>query len=525
MKIIIAERISEKGIEILKEKADVDVRIGIKRDELLKVIGQYDAIIVRSETGINEEFYEKAVNLKVVGRAGNGIDNIELEGATKRGIIVANTPDANTVSAAEHTIGLLLAVARNIPQASTFIKGGQWDRNRFKGVELYGKTVGIVGLGRIGSLVATRLQSFGMRVIAYDPYISDERFERFGVEKIENLNDLVAQCDFLTVHTPKTEETFGMIGEEQFKIAKKGLRTVNCARGGIIDEEALYKALQDGTVAAAAIDVFVEEPNFTSPLLKLDNTVVTPHLGASTVEAQDNVGVTIAHEVLAALEGEMVPNAVNLPTLKHRELEALRPYLSLGEKIAKIYFQLSKDPVEKVEVIYSGEVATHEVKVVTLAVLKGLLEPVLKERVNYVNAALLAESQGITVTESVKSDGENYSTLIRIKLTTKKGISTFAGTVFGKNDLRLVEVLGYEVDAEPTQYMLFVENIDKPGMVGQIGTLLGAGKINIATMQLSRNTKGEKALMILSIDNEIPKEVLQLIRNVDGILHAKVIKL
>lgn len=332
MKILVAEKISEKGIDKLVELGGtVDVQFNLDREKLLEIISDYDAIVVRSVTKINEDFYERAKNLKVVGRAGNGIDNIDLPGATKRGIIVVNTPDANSVSAAELTIGLMLAAARKIPAADRLLKQKKWDRSGFKGVELNGKTVGIVGLGRIGSLVAQRLRGFDMRLIAYDPYITDERFERLGVEKKETLKELVMESDFITVHTPKTEETNGMIGEEQFKIAKPGLRVVNCARGGIIEEAALAKALKEGTVAAAGIDVLVGEPNTTSPLLDLENTVMTPHIGADTLEAQNNVGITIAQEVIHALKGEMVPNAVNLPTLQHHQLNQLKPYMGLGE--------------------------------------------------------------------------------------------------------------------------------------------------------------------------------------------------
>lgn len=529
MKVLVAEKISEKGIQALRQGgAEVDVKLRPPRQELLSIIENYDAIVVRSETKINEEFYSRAKRLKVVGRAGNGVDNIDMEGATKRGIIVVNTPDANSVSAAEHTIGLLIASCRNIHRADRYLKSlkeGPWDRSPFKGVELHGKTVGIVGLGRIGSLVATRLQAFGMRVIAYDPYITDERFKKFGVEKKETLNDLVRESDFITVHTPKTEETTGMIGEEQFKIAKRGVRVVNCARGGIIDEEALAKALKDGIVASAGIDVLMGEPNPVSPLLQFDNVVVTPHLGADTVEAQDNVGLTIAKEVLSALNGEMVPNAVNLPTIKHHELEALQPYLSLGENLGKIYHQLEKDPIEKVEVTYGGEVAKLETSVITLAVLKGLFEPVLKERVNYVNASLIAESRGVAVVESIEHDAGSFSNRIDLKVHARKNTYTFAGTVFGKGEMRITEVYGYEFDVVPSPYILVVENIDKPGMIGQIGTLLGASKVNIATMQVSRNVKDQRAMMVLTVDGEVSKEILELMRNVDGILSARVVKL
>lgn len=526
MKILVAETISEKGIEkLINEGATVDVNTKLSREQLLEIIGDYDAIVVRSVTKINEEFYQHATKLKVVGRAGNGVDNIDMEGATKRGVIVVNTPDSNVVSAAEHSIGLLLASCRNIPQAHERLQKRVWDRSNLKGVELLDKTVGVVGLGRIGSLVATRLKSFGMNVIAYDPYISDARFKKFGVEKRERLEDLVKEADFITVHTPKTEETMGMIGREEFKVAKKGVRVVNCARGGIIDEKALEEALKEGIVASAGIDVLVNEPNPTSPLLDFDNVIITPHLGADTVEAQDNVGLTVAEEVISALRGEMVPNAVNLPTIQSQDLEVLKAYLQLGETMGKIYYQLEKEAVEKVEIIYNGEVANLETSMITLAILKGIFEPVLKEKVNYVNASLTAKNRGVVVTESKESMVDNYLTLIRLKIVSKNKDVTISGTVFGKGEVRIVELNGFELDVNPAPYMLMVENLDKPGIVGQIGTLLGVSKINIATMQLGRNFTDHRAMMVLSIDSEVSKETLQFISGVEGIVRVRLVKM
>lgn len=529
MRIIVTEKISENGIKIMREAgAEVDVKFGMPREELLDVISGYDAIVVRSVTKVNDELLEKGTNLKVVGRAGNGVDNIDMDAATKRGIIVVNTPDANSISAAEHTIGLLISACRNIPHANAYLKsleGGDWDRSPFKGVELYNKILGIVGLGRIGSLVATRMQAFGMKVIAYDPYITDERFRKYGVEKKDTLDDLVREADFITVHTPLTEETKGMIGEAELAIAKKGVRVVNCARGGIVEENALTTSIQSGQVAAAGIDVLLGEPKPISPLLKVDKTIVTPHLGADTVEAQENVGISIAHEVMSALKGDMVPNAVNMPTLLAQELDAVRPYLAIGEVLGKMYHQLKKDPVDKVEIIYRGEVAKMEISVITLAVLKGLLEPVLKERVNYVNASMLAESRDITVTESRQTVHGSFTSLIEVNIGAKGNTYCFAGSVFGKGNSRIVEMFGYEFDVVPSKFMLVVENNDKPGMIGQIGTLLGAAGVNIATMQVSRNVQGKNAMMVLTIDTDVSKEVLNIIRNVDGIESVYLVRL
>lgn len=526
MKILVSEQIATKGIEKLtQEGAAVDVKPGLSRQELLDVIGEYDALIVRSNTKVNEELYQKATRLKVVGRAGNGVDNIDMEGATKRGVIVVNTPESNIVSAAELTIGLLISSCRNIPQLRNRLQGGEWNRSGLKGMELQGKTVGIVGLGRIGSLVSTRLKSFGMHIIAYDPYISDSRFKNLGVEKKEKLEDLMRECDILTIHTPKTEETYGMIGKEQFKVAKKGLRVVNCARAGLINEAALVEALQDKTVASVGLDVPEGEPEATSPLLRFDNVVVTPHAGADTVEAQNNVGITIAKEVVAALRGEMVPNAVNLPTLHHSELENVKTHLNLGETLGKLYYQLEKEAVEKVEIVYRGQAAELETSVISLAILKGLFEPVLKERVNYVNASFIAENRGVVVTESKESMVDNYLTLITIKVISKNKEFTISGTIFGKSEIRIVEINGYEFDVSPAPYMLIAENTDKPGVIGQLGTLFGVGKVNIATMQVGRKLSDKRAMMVLTVDSEVSRETLEFLSGVEGIIKVRFVKL
>ena len=512
MKILITEMISEKGVETLRLDPSVtlDIKNNIPEDELLEIIGEYDAMIVRSYTQVNEALYNRATKLKVVGRAGIGVDNIDMEGATKRGIIVVNTAEANSVSAAELAIGLLLAAARLIPQGNERLKKDRvWSRNNLMGVELNGKTLGIIGLGRIGSLVAARMHGFGMKLIAYDPYITDARFKKFAVEKKETLDELMQEADFITMHTPKTEETYGMIGTHQFQMAKKGLIVVNAARGGVVNEEALVQGIADGIVSAAGIDVLVDEPGTSSPILDLSCCVVTPHVGATTVEAQDNVGMTIAREVLGALRGEMVPNAVNLPMIYSHELEAIRTFLTLGETLGKLYHQLEKGPVDKVEIIYSGEVAQMETGTITLGVLKGLFETILQERVNFVNAQLIAQNRGVEVTESKATAHGKYLNLIRVNIVSGENRFTAAGTVFGKDELRIIEINGYELDVNPSPFMLIAENTDKPGMIGQIGTILGASRINIASMQYSRNGHGNRAMMVLTVDTEVPKESLK----------------
>ncbi len=525
-KVIITERIDQEGIKLLQKHLDVDISFNIPREELLAKIHEYDAIVVRSATKVNEELMSLGIKLKAVGRAGNGTDNIDINEATRRGIIVANTPDSNTMSAGELSIGLLLAQARNISQANVHIKSGQWERNKFKGVELYNKTLGIIGLGRIGSLVATRMKAFGMNVIAYDPYISDERFKRFKVEKKNTLKELIQESDFITVHTPKTKETTGMIGEKEIEFMKPGVRLVNAARGGIINEKALLKGLKSGKVASVGLDVHEEEPCFNNPLFELDNVIVTPHIGASTIEAQVNVGVTVAEQIINALNGEIVPNAVNLPAMHRDELAIMKPYIELLERLGKIYYQLHKDPIEFVNINYWGNIAAQDTKMSTIAFIKGLLEPVLEDKVNYINATLLAEQRGIGIEQRKMNENYNgYLDYIEIKIKTKDETFVLAGNLSSKREGRLVKIGGYEVDVNPSKYMLLIQNIDVPGVIGHIGMALGEENINVATMQVGRNVRGEKAMMVLNIDDEVSSKNLEKLMQVKNVLWAKGIKL
>lgn len=525
-KILVGDKIVDEALEMLRAEADVDLKTGIKQPELEEIIEDYDALIVRSVPLVTESVIKRGKKLKVVGRAGNGVDNIDLETATRQGIVVVNTPDSNSFSAGEQTIALMLASARNLPQAHLTIKDGGWGRSRFMGSELYGKTVGIVGLGRIGSFVATRLNSFKMRVIAYDPYIPLERFKRFGAERVETLNDLVRQSDFITVHTPKTEETIGMIGKEQFQIAKQGVRVVNCARGGIIDEDALAWALQEGIVASAALDVFSKEPCTGNPLLKFDNVVVTPHLGATTHEAQHRVGTDLARYVLAVLNGEIVPNTVNIPCLLGEEIDTMRPLLELAEYLGKLYYQLEKVPVERVELSYHGEIAKKETGIITLAFLKGLLSPVMGDQVNLVNASWLAENRGVKVCErrdeAIKS---GHVSLISVVFAGNGTKVEYAGTQAWDQSPRIVQVNRYQIDVIPTPYMLFVEHINRPGVIGSFASVLGEDNVNIAMMQVARKVKGEEALMILNVDSAIEEATLLKLRKLGGILNVKVVNM
>lgn len=532
MKIIVTEKIADEGIQYLRDKGfEVDVKLGISRDELLDIIPEYDAIIVRSVTRVDAELLDKAVNLKVAGRAGNGIDNIDVQTCTKKGIVVVNTPESNIMAAAELAIGLAYCIFRNIPQANAAARRGDFRRSNFIGSELDGKTVGIIGLGRIGTIVAKKLKGANMRVIAYDPYITDEKFEKYGVVKCETLDELLKQSDLITLHTPKTTETYGMIGERELKLCKKGVRIVNAARGGLVNEKALADAIREGIVAGAAIDVLDPEPSYdkkpedqtySNPLLDFDNVVITPHLGASTREANYNVGTAVAQLVASALSGEMVA-AVNMPHM-HMDPNGLRPYITLAEMLGKIYYQSEKETVQKIEVIYSGDLADKETKIFTLSAIKGFLEPIINEKINYVNVELMLRNMGIELVESKRTHLDKYTNLITVKFTTKKGSQSVSGTIFAKEEMRIVDFFGYKLDFEPSPYIIAIQNIDKPGIIGQIGSILGNADINIAAMQWSRNRRGEKAVSFVSVDQEAGSEVLDEIRKIDGVLKVSMLK-
>lgn len=518
-KVIVTESIADEGLNLLRSTLNVDYRSGISRGDLLEIIDQYDALIVRSVTKVNEELIKRGTKLKVVGRAGNGVDNIDVDVCTRYGIIVANTPDSNTISAAEQTMSLLLSSVRNTAWANNVLKAGTWDRSPFRGTELFGKTVGIVGLGRIGSMVATRLKAFNMKVIAYDPYISDERFERFGVDKRETLEQLVQEADVLTVHTPRNEETMHMINSQILSLAKDGVRVVNCARGGIIEEAALLKALESGKVASAGLDVYEKEPAHDNPLFDFNNTVCTPHLGADTFEAQKRVGETIAEQVVKAMEGGIVPNVVNLPTILSEELEYLRPYITLAEKMGNIYFQIHKDPVSRVELTYSGPISVSETEILTIGFLRGLLEPVMGETVNYVNARLTAEDRGIKVFD-IKEEvsPKRYKNLISARIISAKNQLEMEGTLSRARNPLLVDINGYETETNLAGYVLVAENEDRPRVIGPFATALGDEGINISGMKVAPHASGEKAIMLLNVDNRVEADALDRLGQLDGII-------
>jgi D-3-phosphoglycerate dehydrogenase / 2-oxoglutarate reductase len=526
MKILISDNLSARGVELLKqrERFEVDVKVGLPAAELKGEIGRYHALIVRSETRVTAEIIGAAENLKVIGRAGTGVDNIDVPAATQRGVVVMNAAAGNSVTTAEHTLALLMSLARKIPQASATLKAGKWDKKRFMGTELYGKTLGIVGLGNIGKIVASRAAGLGLKVLVYDPFLSREAAANAGVET-STLDDLCRRADFVTVHTPLTDETRGIIGEAAFAKMRDGVRVINCARGGLIDEAALFEAIKSKRVAGAALDVFVEEPPPADhPLLSLDEVIVTPHLGASTAEAQDQVAVTIAAQVADYLEHGAVAGAVNVPAVSPEALDRLRPYLELGEKLGTFQSQYFGGALTEVQINYSGEVAELDVHPMTRAVLTGLLAPVTAH-VNQVNAALIAEDRGIRVTESLARTAHDFTSLVEVVVKGESAESRVAGTLFGRRDLRLVQIDSFRLEAVPEGHMLVVQNDDQPGVVGRIGTFLCDHGVNIAQLYLSRNQAGGVAVSVYQVDEALGAVTLGELARVEHVISVKQISL
>jgi D-3-phosphoglycerate dehydrogenase len=513
-RILVTEPIAERGIAMLKEAGhDVDQRLTAGPEELLRAVAGAHALIVRSATKVTAEVIDAAKDLLAIGRAGIGLDNIDVSAATRRGILVVNAPQSNVLSAAEHTIALLLAQARNIPQAHAALRSGRWERTRWEGVELHGKTLAVVGLGRIGSLVAQRAAAFGMHVIAYDPLVSEDRARQLGVDLVPDLDQLVADADFLTIHVSKTSETVGLVDGELLARAKPGLRVINTARGEIVDEAHLAEALRTGIVAGAAIDVFAEEPTTSSPLFELENVVVTPHLGASTTEAQDKAGLTIAEQILLALAGDFVPYAVNVSAAEASE--AIRPFLTLAERLGRIFASLSQGVPSVFQIDYQGALAQHDTRILTLSVLKGLLSMSMDEPVSYVNAPQLAHERGLEVRESKSSTSHDYVNLI----TLRGDVHAVAGTLTGvRVEPRIVMVDDHLVEVPPARHMLFVRNDDRVGIVALVSGALAEAGVNIANMTLGRTPGGGTALMVIATDERTPDAVVQRLARAPGIL-------
>lgn len=524
-RVLVTDSLHEVGIEALRrEGLEVEAVPTLPPAELARRLSGVAGLIVRSATKVTQEVIEAADALEVVGRAGIGLDNVDVEAASRRGVVVMNTPGANTVAAAEHTWALLLALSRQIPQAHAHTKGGKWERERFLGTEIYGKTLGIVGLGRIGSEVARRAQGFGMTVIAYDPYLTEEVATRLGVELVE-LDALLARADFITLHTPLTRETAGLIGRPELDRMKPGVRIVNCARGGVVDERALAEAIAAGKVAGAALDVFEEEPPWGSPLLELDQVVVTPHLGASTEEAQTAVAEAIAQQVADLLLRGVVRNAVNAPSVDPELLKELRPYLVLAERLGSLVAQLAEGRMAEVHLRYTGEVAALATQPLTVTFLRGLLAVILEENVTDVSAPALARQRGLRTTESRTPVSEDFASLLEAELRTDRGAWRVAGTLFYRKEPRLVRIDDFALEAVPSGWMLVSSNVDVPGVIGRIGTLFGRHGINIAGIQLSRERPGGRAVSVLNLDTPVPDAVLAELRALPDILSAKLVKL
>ncbi len=528
MKVLISDNLAPVGAQILQDAGlEVDINTGLPPEELKKIIVQYDGLVIRSATKVTAEIINAADNLKVVGRAGIGLDNVDIPAASKRGIVVMNAPDGNATTAAEHAIAMMMSLTRNIPQATARLKEGGWDKKKFQGREVTGKTVGIIGIGRIGSIFASRAQGLKMKVIAYDPHMPREMVEKMGIELV-GMEELCRRSDYISVHVPLTKETGKLVSTAEFKNMKNTAMFIDCARGGVVDEEALYEALVSGEIAGAALDVFAKEPTSleTTPLLKLNNFICTPHLGASTSEAQVNVAVTIAEQMADYLNNGTVANAVNVPSVSAEVLSKVRPFIALGEMLGNFHMQIGKGGVEEINLEYIGDLADMETSPVTVAFLKGLFTPILKDAVNYVNAPMIAKDRGIRVVESKTKFSDDFTCLLNVTVKTTEGENTLAGTVFGKNEPRLVRLNTFRLEALADGPMLFVYNKDVPGVIGSLGVTLGHAGINISRMTVGREGQGgDKAqnVILLNTDVLISKEQLAEVKALDYIDDAMVL--
>ena len=505
-RVLIREPIAKSGLELLRRRFDV---VEDTESELGGIIGEFDAIIVRSGTRIDAGLIERAGRLKVIGRAGVGVDNVDVDAATRRGIVVANAPEATVVSAAEHTIALLLAVARNIPQAHAALVAGNWERGRFAGIELSGKTLGVLGLGRIGWQVARRALGLGMRVVAYDPYVTLERFRELGVESASTPEGVYAKSDVITLHLPLNEQTEGLLGAAAFEQMRDGVRIVNAARGGLIDEDALVDAIRSGKVAGAALDVFESEP-YSGPLVELDQVVVTPHLAGSTTEAQDRAGLIIAEQVAAALDGELVQTAVNIPVVEQADLEVLGPFIPLAARLGRLATALAGGRPARIVVAAHGPLSEYDTRLLTVAALNGVFQDRVDQTVNYVNAPVLAAERGLDVSEQRFAASQHYTNLVRVVVSGEGEEIEVSGTTIGPEPrLFLAGALGFAIDIELAPRMAFLVYDDVPGVIGRVGTMFGEAGVNIANMAVSRTKEGGKALMAFSIDSAPPPELVE----------------
>lgn len=527
MKILISDSMSGKAVEILKNTPGIecDVITGLKPDELKAKIKDYHGLVVRSATKVTADILEAAENLKVIGRAGTGVDNVDTVAATKKGVVVMNTPGGNTVTTAEHAVAMLLSLARKIPQATASMKRGEWEKKKFEGTEVTGKTLGVLGVGNIGGVVVSRAMGLKMNVIAYDPFISAEAADKLGAALV-SMDELFKRSDFISVHVPLTNETKNILNEEAFKKMKKGVKIINCARGGIVDERALAEAIKARIVSGAALDVFEKEPTpADNPLLSLEEVILTPHLGASTHEAQENVAVAIADQIADYLTTGTIRNAVNVPSVPAELLAALNPYIALGEKLGSFQGQILKGGIEEVTVEYSGDVVNYDVAPITIACLKGLLDKVMDTYVNFVNAPFVAKERGIKVVEVKSSRPTDFTSSITIKVKTRDEENIVEGALFGKKEARIVRIDKFFLDAVPEGYLLLLHNEDKPGVIGNVGTLLGANAVNIARLHLGRQSVGGEAVSVWSVDTPISKGLMEKILKLPHMISVRVVEL
>jgi len=519
MKVLISDNLAPVGAQILLDSGlEVDIKTGLSPEELKSIISEYEGLVIRSATKVTAEIIEAAANLKVVGRAGIGLDNVDIATASKHGIVVMNAPDGNATTAAEHAIAMMVSLARNIPQATASMKAGKWEKKKFMGRELTGKTLGIIGIGRIGSIVADRAQGLRMNVIAYDPHMPEELVKKLGVE-LTTIDEVCKRSDFISVHVPMTKDTKHLISTDQFKSMKKDAMFIDCARGGVVDEKALYEALTSREIGGAALDVFAVEPTTKEncPLLGLDNFICTPHLGASTSEAQENVAVAIAKQVGEYLKTGVVSNAVNVPSVSSDVLSKVGPYLTLAEMLGCFHMQIAKGGVEEVNLEYIGEFEEQTTGPITVAFLKGLFTPILQDAVNYVNAPFIAKERGIRVVESKTGHSDDFTSLLSIRVKTTEGENVLAGTVFGKSEPRLVRMNTFRLEALPSGPMLFVYNKDLPGVIGALGSTLGKHEVNISRMTVGREKEEGRNIILLNTDSLISKDLLKTVQQLEHI--------
>lgn len=526
MKVLVSDNLAKSGIEKLKNVPELEVVVntGLTPDELRQVIKDFDGLVIRSATKVTADLIDAAENLKVVARAGIGLDNVDIAHASKRGIVVMNTPEGNVITTAEHAIAMMLSLTRNIPQATSSIKNGKWEKKRFQGREVFHKVLGIIGVGRIGRVVADRAKGLRMNVIAYDPYISTDVINSLGIEGV-GLDELLARSDYITVHTPMTAETRGIINAEAFRKMKKGVYVINCARGGIVNEQDLCEAINEGIVAGAALDVFIKEPPADCPLVGLEQIIATPHLGASTDEAQENVAIAVADQVIDYLLRGTIRNAVNAPNLDGAVLARLRPYLTLSEKLGSVLAQITKGAIQEVCIEYVGEVAKVETQPLTYSILKGLLQPILGDMVNFVNVPVIVKERSIRVTESMRSEAEDFTNLISISVKTSVDKNLVAGTMFGKKDPRMVRINDFRLEAAMEGHTLLIYNIDTPGTIGAIGTCLGRHGVNISMMDVGQVLERGQNIIYLKTDTAVPQHVVQELLAMDNVNVVQAVEL